>query len=95
MGEGSAALLVTVQCVKSLRCTEFTGTAVADVVVEKVFQSNIESNLTLAEGSMVTIKSELESSLCSFAKLRRIVCAEHPVHRLFQRSTTTFPVSSS
>lgn len=66
LAEGSAALLVTVQCVKSLRCTEFTGTAVADVVIDKVFQNKLDSNLTLAEGSMVTIKSELESSLCGF-----------------------------
>eukprot|EP00892_Ulva_mutabilis_P000911 jgi/Ulvmu1/10820/UM069_0056.1 len=62
--ENQAALLVTVKCVKSLQCDEFSGTAVADVMIDKVFQDN--TNLTLTNGTMVTIKSRLESSLCGF-----------------------------
>lgn len=68
VGDGQVALLVTIKCVKSLQCESFTGTAIADALIEEVFLDNTDSNLTLAVGETVTIKSELESSLCGFGR---------------------------
>lgn len=62
--EDQAALLVTVKCVKSLQCDLFSGTAVADVMIDQVFQDN--TNLTLTNGTMITISSGLQGSLCGF-----------------------------
>eukprot|EP00892_Ulva_mutabilis_P000907 jgi/Ulvmu1/10817/UM069_0053.1 len=62
VGENTAALLVTMKCVKSVICSVNDGAAVADVVIDKVFRDN--TDLGLSVGDMVTVRSLTQGSLC-------------------------------
>lgn len=61
-----AALLVTINCVKSLICDVNDGVAVADVIIDRVFQDN--AGLGFEEGDKATISSFTQSSLCGLGK---------------------------
>ena len=58
----SAAVLVTMKCVKTVICDANNGAAVADVVIEQVFKDN--TGLSLSVGDMVTVRSLTGASLC-------------------------------
>eukprot|EP00892_Ulva_mutabilis_P000908 jgi/Ulvmu1/10818/UM069_0054.1 len=60
--DNTAALLVTLKCVKTVACNINDGVAVADVVIDKVFKDN--TRLSLSEGDMVTVRSPTQGSLC-------------------------------
>ena len=62
VGDDTAALLVTMKCVKSVICDINSGVAVVDVVIDKVFKDN--TNLGLSVGDMVTVRSLTQSATC-------------------------------
>lgn len=64
VGENEAALLVRVVAKKTFQCSQFDGTAIADVLITRVFKDN--TDLDLKRGSVVSIESSLQGSLCGF-----------------------------
>lgn len=60
--DNGAALLVTLKCIKTLICDINTGTAVADVVIDKVFKDNTDQNFKV--GDMATVRSATQESIC-------------------------------
>ena len=60
--DDAAALLVTMKCVKTVICDINNGAAVVDVVIDKVFQDNTGTDLSV--GDMVTVRSLTQEALC-------------------------------
>ena len=60
--DDTAALLVTMKCVKTVICDVNNGAAVVDVVVDKVFKDNTGTGLSA--GDMATVRSLTQGSLC-------------------------------
>lgn len=62
--ENEAALLVRVVAKKTFQCTQFDGTAIADVLITRVFKDN--TDLDLKRGTVVSVESSTQGSLCGF-----------------------------
>ena len=66
----SAALLVTMKCVKSVSCEPgagvYPGVSVADVLIDKIFRDN--TGLGLSVGDMVTVKSLTQPTFCGIGR---------------------------
>ena len=60
--DNTAALLVTMKCVKTVICDIHNGVAVVDVVIDKVFED--KTGTGLSAGDMATVRSVTEPFLC-------------------------------
>lgn len=62
---GEAALLVKVQCRKTIQCGRFSGTGVSDVQIKLVLRDS--TDLNLAEGSVVSVEAPLDGNFCGYS----------------------------
>lgn len=89
VGDGEAALLVSVICQKTMQCGSFSASGISDVTIDLVLKD--ETDLGLQIGDTVSIESSLDGSRCGFsleASTTYIVFVQQTISTMASGATT-------